>query len=106
MKTFADFIRNKRVSAGLTLREFCRLLNHDPSNWSKIERGLLAPPQSATVLNEIAQALLIEVGSQEYKEMYDLAALSFIPDGLIEKDIIEQLPVFFRTVTGAKCVNI
>ncbi|MCJ7447610.1 MAG: helix-turn-helix domain-containing protein [Bacteroidales bacterium] len=101
MKTsFANFIREKRIAAGLTLREFCRLSGFDASNWSKVERGLLSPPQSKKVLNKIAAVLKIKEGSQEYKEMIDLAALSTIPEGLIESEILEQLPVFFRTVRG------
>jgi transcriptional regulator with XRE-family HTH domain len=99
-QSFAKFIREKRVAAELTLREFCRLTGIDASNWSKIERGLLTPPQSRTVLDNIASVLKIKIGSEDYKEMLDLAALSSIPDGLIESEILEQLPVFFRTVRG------
>lgn len=103
MKTsFANFIRERRVAAGLTLREFCRLTGFDASNWSKIERGLLTPPQSKNVLDEIAKVLKIKPGSEDYKEMLDMAALSAIPEGLIESEILEQLPVFFRTVRGEK----
>jgi transcriptional regulator with XRE-family HTH domain len=100
--SFANFIRFKRIDAGLTLREFCRHSGFDASNWSKVERGLLTPPQSKRVLNEIAVNLNIKEGSQEYKEMIDLAALSSIPEDLIESEILEQLPVFFRTVRGEK----
>jgi transcriptional regulator with XRE-family HTH domain len=100
--SFANFIREKRVAAGLTLREFCRLTGFDASNWSKIERGLLTPPQSKNVLDEIAKVLKIKTGSEDYKEMLDMAALSAIPDGLIESEILEQLPFFFRTVRGEK----
>jgi transcriptional regulator with XRE-family HTH domain len=100
--TFSNFIRTKRIAAGLTLREFCRLSGFDASNWSKVERGLLTPPQSKKVLNEITTVLKIKEGSQVYKEMIDLAALSSIPEGLIESEILEQLPVFFRTVRGEK----
>ena len=100
--SFANFIRKKRISAGFTLREFCRLSGFDASNWSKIERCLLTPPQSKKVLDEIATVLKIEKESQEYKEMIDLAALSSIPEDLIESEILEQLPVFFRTVRGDK----
>jgi transcriptional regulator with XRE-family HTH domain len=100
--SFAIFIREKRITAGLTLREFCRLIGFDASNWSKIERGLFLPPQSKNVLDEIAAALKITKGGEEYKEMLDLAALSSIPEGLIESEILEQLPVFFRTVRGEK----
>ncbi|MBN1414160.1 MAG: transcriptional regulator [Bacteroidales bacterium] len=98
--TFADFVRNKRIASGLTLREFCRKSGIDASNWSKVERGLLQPPQSREILNDIAVVIKIEEGSEEYKEMFDLAALSSIPEGFIEKEIIEQLPVFFRTIRG------
>jgi transcriptional regulator with XRE-family HTH domain len=100
--SFANFIREKRVAAGLTLREFCRMNGFDASNWSKIERGLATPPQSSKILKEIASSLKIKEGSQDYKEMLDLAALSAIPEGLIESEILEQLPVFFRTVRGEK----
>lgn len=97
---FANFIREKRIVAGLTLREFCKLSGFDASNWSKVERGLLTPPQSKKILAEIAIVLKIEKESQEYKEMIDIAALSSIPEDLIESEILEQLPVFFRTVRG------
>lgn len=101
MKTsFANFIREKRIAAGLTLREFCRMTGFDASNWSKIERGLLTPPQSKKILEGIAKVLKLESGSQEYKELMDLAALSSVPEDLVEPEILDQLPVFFRTVRG------
>lgn len=103
MKTsFASFVRVKRIAAELTLREFCRLTGFDASNWSKIERSLLTPPQSKNVLETIAGVLKIEPGSQDYKELMDLAALATIPEDLIEPEILDQLPVFFRTVRGEK----
>lgn len=95
---FADFIRNKRIEAGYTLREFCKATGFDPSNWSKTERGLLKPPQSKAVLEEIARVLNLGPGTEPYKELFDLAAISSIPDELVEKEILNQLPVFFRTV--------
>jgi transcriptional regulator with XRE-family HTH domain len=98
--SFAIFIREKRITVGLTLREFCRLVNFDASNWSKVERGLATPPQSKTFIDRIATILKIEKGSQEYKEMSDLAALSTISEELLEPEIIDQLPIFFRTVRG------
>ena len=100
--SFADFIRGKRIAAGLTLREFCRLTGFDASNWSKIERGIKTPPQSKKVLDNIAMVLKIKTGSQVYKELLDLAALSTVPEELIESEILDQLPVFFRTVRGEK----
>jgi len=103
MKTsFASFVRVKRIAAGLTLREFCRLAGFDASNWSKIERGLLTPPQSKNVLEAIAGLLKMEPNSQDFKELTDLAALASVPQDLIEPEILDQLPVFFRTVRGEK----
>ena len=43
---FGKFIKERRIEKGLTLREFCKLIEVDASNWSKIERGLLSPPKS------------------------------------------------------------
>src|SRR4030042_4730552 len=54
---FGTFIKNKRIEKGLTLREFCRKAKLDPSNWSKIERGIFPPPKSRPVLEEIAAAV-------------------------------------------------
>ena len=101
-RSFANLVREKRIAAGLTLREFCRLTGFDASNWSKIERSLLTPPQSKNVLETIAGALKLESGSQDYKELMDLAALASVPEELIEPEILDQLPVFFRTVRGEK----
>lgn len=102
LEQMTDFIREKRIASGLTLREFCRLTGFDASNWSKIERNLLPPPQSRKALESIASVLSIVSGSQVYKELMDLAALSSVPEDLIEPEILEQLPVFFRTVRGEK----
>ena len=101
-RSFASFVREKRIAAGLTLREFCRLTGFDASNWSKIERNLLTPPQSKNVLETITGVLKLESGSQDYKELMDLAALASVPEELIEPEILDQLPVFFRTVRGEK----
>lgn len=102
LEQMTDFIREKRIASGLTLREFCRLTGFDASNWSKIERNLLPPPQSRKALESIASVLSIVSGSQVYKELMDLAALSSVPEDLLEPEILEQLPVFFRTVRGEK----
>ena len=98
--SFATFIKEKRISAHLTLREFCRLIGFDASNWSKIERGLATPPQSRSMLDLISDVLNIKKGSEDYLQMLDLAALSSVSTELIDSDILEQLPVFFRTVRG------
>jgi transcriptional regulator with XRE-family HTH domain len=101
--TFGAFIKDARVKAGLTLRGFCRLMNVDPGNWSKIERGLLPPPKSKKVLKEIAAALKLGEYSDEWHALFDLASISFIPTELMDdQTVVEKLPVFFRTLRGEK----
>ena len=41
---FGTFIKELRMKQRLGLREFCLKYEHDPSNWSKIEREVLSPP--------------------------------------------------------------
>lgn len=98
---FGDYIKNIRLDRQITLREFCRKAEVDPSNWSKIERGIASPPKSEEVLLKIAKALNINKKDKEFVILKDYAAISHIPESLISNsEILEQLPVFFRTVRG------
>jgi transcriptional regulator with XRE-family HTH domain len=103
MITFGEFIKNLRIERRMTLREFCRTAKLDPSNWSKIERGFAPPPKSKVVLQGIAEGLNIEEGSEEYITLFDLAAIGHIPiDLLSDEQVLDKLPVFFRTIRGEK----
>lgn len=100
---FGEYVKRLRVEGRMTLRDFCRSVGYDPSNWSKIERGLLQPPKSKEVLNTIAEVLSLEEGSEEYLTMMELAAISYIPTDLLPaQEIADKLPVFFRTIRGQK----
>jgi transcriptional regulator with XRE-family HTH domain len=104
-KMFGEFIKERRIDKGLTLREFCKLIEIDASNWSKIERGLLAPPKNDEKFKKIAEVLEIPIGSELWNEMTDKAE---IETGNIPKDIrtdselIGFLPMFFRTIRSEK----
>jgi len=103
MKTFGEFIKIKRLEKELTLREFCKIGQLDPSNWSKIERGILSPPKSREVLEAISDILNFKKGSEDYNELFDLAIISHVPSDLIDnKNVVDNLPVFFRTLRGQK----
>ncbi|MHA2217637.1 MAG: helix-turn-helix domain-containing protein [Candidatus Hodarchaeales archaeon] len=103
METFGDFVKNMRIKNSLTLREFCRQVNVDPSNWSKIERGLFPPPKSKRVLKGIAEILNLKERSEEYNTLFDLAAISYIPPEIVsDQAVLDKLPVFFRTLRGEK----
>ena len=103
MLTFGEFIKQLRLQNRITLREFCRLSGIDPSNWSKIERGMLPPPKSKLMLEEIAKILKVKKNSDDWYTLMDLAAITHIPKELLNnQSIVEKLPVFFRTLRGQK----
>jgi len=102
---FGDFVKEKRLKKDISLREFCRLLPIDASNWSKVERGLLPPPQDERKLKRIADILGINTVSEEFMELKDKAAIAsgIIPkDILSDKEVLDALPIFFRTVRSEK----
>lgn len=103
--SFGEFVKNRRLELRITLREFCQKIDYDPSNWSKIERGINFPPDSEEVLNNWANVLKLKPKSKEWHEFHDKAQLvkGKIPKDVLEdEEILKALPVFFRTVRGVK----
>ncbi len=104
-KLFGEFFKNKRLALKLSLREFCLEKGFDPGNLSKIERGLMTPPNSPELLKKYADALNIKKGTDDWIEFFDRAAAckGKIPNEILEDDeIVNKLPVFFRTLRGEK----
>jgi transcriptional regulator with XRE-family HTH domain len=102
---FGEFIKERRISKGITLREFCKLLEIDASNWSKVERGLLSPPQDEEKLKKIAHVLDIAIGSEPWKELKDKAQIDagIIPEDILsDEETVKSLPMFFRTIRSEK----
>lgn len=101
---FGEFFKNKRIELKLTLREFCLKHNLDPGNISKLERGILPPPKSQKKLKEYAKYLKVKEGTDDWFQFFDLAAaeLGKLPKELMEDEIIERLPLLFRTLRGKK----
>jgi len=102
---FGEFIKMLRLDRDIGLREFCRRLSVDASNWSKVERGLLPPPQDIAKLDQISEILGIEKGSEFYNEIKDKAAIDagIIPKDLLsDQETLNSLPMFFRTVRSEK----
>jgi transcriptional regulator with XRE-family HTH domain len=100
---FGEIVRSLRAQERITLREFCLKNGYDPSNWSKMERGELPPPQDAEGLETMALQLGLKKGSQEWTTLFDAAALERgrIPEDLrTDEEIAELLPLFFRTLRG------
>jgi transcriptional regulator with XRE-family HTH domain len=102
---FGEFVKERRIKKGISLREFCKLLEVDASNWSKVERGLLSPPQDEEKLRRIAKLLDIKVGSPTWKEMKDLASIDagIIPEDIrSDQTVLKSLPMFFRMLRSDK----
>ncbi len=104
-KSFGSVFKDCRVSTGLTLRAFCNRHKLDPGNLSKLERGILPPPESDSKIEEYAAMLGLKRGSSAWYEFFDLAAAERgrIPADLLSDDeVLGKLPVLFRTLRGAK----
>ena len=96
---FGQFFRQRRKVLGLSLREFCRRNGFDPGNISRLERGLLAPPQSKEVLDSYAKALKLQPDSVDWNTFADLAAAETgrVPSQLLKHQTArEKLPKMFR----------
>ena len=103
--TFGAYLKALRVGKELTLREYCRRLNKDVGNVSKLERGLLPPPKDDDIVEQYGTALGLMHDSEEMKDLHRLAAIGagHLPKEVLEDDeLVAKLPVFFRTVTGSK----
>lgn len=98
-------LKELRIEKNLSLREVCKLTGYDPSNWSKIERGVISPPNDEKVLKKWAQILGLKQSEKSYRAFIDDA---MVAQGIIPQDILAQpnavkyLPAFFRTLRNEK----
>lgn len=100
---FGAFCRARRNALGLSLREFCRRNGLDAGNVSRMERGLLSPPQTRQALEEYAAALKVAIGSADWQRLLDLAAAETgrIPVDLADDpSAIQGMPSAFRELRG------
>lgn len=98
---FGAFFKTIRIRQGATLREFCLTHNFDPGYVSKLERDIVAPPQSDDILRRYATALGLKQTSEEWQTFFDLAAAAAgkIPSDIMsDEKLVEKLPIFFRTI--------
>jgi transcriptional regulator with XRE-family HTH domain len=100
-KTFSEFLKDRRIALGLTLRAFCEKNGFDAGNFSRMERGVLAPPHGDERLGAYAEALGLDRESDEWFEFFDLAsaARGEIPSDLLsDAQIVGRLPVMFKAM--------
>lgn len=105
LKKFGKLLYDFRIKKEITLREMCRKVGYDPSNWSKIERGKIAPPSDKKTLELWARTLGLKKDSKEFEDFVYQAnvAQGIIPfDVMEEKELVAALPAFFRTLKNRK----
>jgi transcriptional regulator with XRE-family HTH domain len=73
MDEFGPLLRELRLKANLGLRRFAELMAIKPSNLSEIENGRRHPPGDPEKLREIAEALGLAEGSDEWRRLFDAA---------------------------------
>lgn len=103
--SFGAFVRQLRLTAGLSLREFCNRAQLDPSNWSKIERERSPLTMDRDKLEELAALVGLTKNTPDWTKFFDLAyiAQKEIPKEVYEdKEVLSALPVFFRMGMGQK----
>ena len=99
--TFGGLLKELRINRGLTLRQCCLDLDYDPSNWSKLERGINPAPANQETLERWAK--YFEIDPQQKQEFIDLACLSRqeLPRDIASDEVVlKALPVFFRAARG------
>ena len=98
--TFGQFLKEKRLTLDLSLREFARKVGVQPSNYCNVEADVLPPPP-ADMLEKIGRALGLKKGTSDYETFHDLAGEG---RGEIPADVErivkenELIPAMLRTV--------
>jgi len=102
---FGAFLKELRMRKGMSLREFCLHGGFDPGNYSRVERGMFRPPRNREIVERYAKALGLERGSDEWIQLFDLAAAERgqVPEDIMSDDeLVDKLPVLFRTMRATQ----
>jgi transcriptional regulator with XRE-family HTH domain len=101
--SFGSTVKDLRIVLKKTLRQFCDENGLDPSNWSKIERGVNPPPKDEATLSKWARMLGLKPATEAWSDFICQADVSrgSIPREIMnDEKLLAKLPVFFRTVRG------
>lgn len=104
---FAEIIKSLRLHKRLTLRKFCQQIGLDPSNWSKVERGVSPPPNDLDLLERLAD--FFGLAGAAKLALLDAAALQrreLPPDVADNAQLRRALPAFFRAARGHELTEV
>ena len=75
---FGRYVRSRRLSKNIKLRDFAKRLDFDAGNWYKVEIGRIKPP--AALIPKIGQILNLNfLGIEQLK---NLAKKDYLPEEL------------------------
>jgi len=105
---FGTLLKDLRIRRQLTLRACSKALDMDPSNWSKLERGVNPAPRDPEILDQWARFFQVE--GHDRQSFLDAASISRqeIPEDIAsDEKALALMPAFFRAardrpVTEAK----
>lgn len=98
---FGDFVRTHRVANGITGRDASFSADILPSNFSKLEHGVLLPPRDGEKQRKLAAAIGLKPDSVEMTQFFDLAAKATEATPIDLAEIIsknETVPLLLRTI--------
>ena len=97
---FGTYIKELRIAAQITLREFAKQLGIDPSNWSKIERCIIPPSGKDTLIPRICEIINLE--DEQVQQLEDLAIIARgeLPGDIEDAALLAKVPAFFRALKG------
>jgi hypothetical protein len=102
---FGEFVKSTRLRSNIIARTAASNADMLPSNFSKMEHGVLAPPRDASKQKKLLAAIGIQSGTEEAMRFFDLAgaATGAVPVDLV--DIIsedEARPLLLRTIDNKR----
>ncbi|MCB9872543.1 MAG: helix-turn-helix transcriptional regulator [Planctomycetaceae bacterium] len=97
--SFGECLRRLRIRAGFGLREFAGLVGIATSNLSAIEHGRRCPPADSARLRDIANALGLVEGDDDWNLFFDSASRPGDVPADVRKTVQRKLvPVLLRTI--------
>ena len=102
---FGKYLKGLRKASGKAARIVALEAGMQPSNYSRLEYGVLNPPQVRSKLDRLAKAVGVTDSRSEMARFYDLAAAANKSVPLDLADIIsrdEAVPLMLRTIGNKK----
>lgn len=100
MSEFSDYFKKRRMELGYTARKFAMAKGYDVGYVSRLENGIVLPPDNKEKVEALAVALELKAETSEWVKFFDLVALARneVPEDLRDNEmILKVLPAFYRS---------